>query len=124
MWRWAASVGLFLLHQMRHLPINTGLYRDDGLAVSALTERQTDKLKPAIKKVFEHNGLSIQMVVNIKIVNFLDVTFNLETGLYSPFMKHPALRERGQQPSALCHLQHPPGGQLPAGQHLQQQGGV
>ena len=29
-------VGLFLLHQLKHLPVNLGLYRDDGLAVSAL----------------------------------------------------------------------------------------
>ena len=27
-------VGLFLLHQLKHLPIDIGLYRNDGLAAA------------------------------------------------------------------------------------------
>ena len=30
-------VGLFLLHQLKHLPVNCGLYKNDGLAASSLT---------------------------------------------------------------------------------------
>ena len=52
-------VGLFLLHQLQHLPVDLGLYRDDGLAVSALTNRLTEKLWQQIKKVYEDNGLKV-----------------------------------------------------------------
>jgi hypothetical protein len=38
-------VGLFMLSQMQHLDLNIGLYRDDRLAVSNLTPRQTELAK-------------------------------------------------------------------------------
>ena len=80
-------VGLFLLHQLKHLPVDLGLYRDDGLAVSALTNRLTEKLWQQIKRVYEDNGLKVTAEVNKKVVDFLDVTFDLNTGRYKPFMK-------------------------------------
>ena len=81
-------VGLFLLSQLQHLKgINLGLYRDDGLGTSTLTERQTDILKKQIKKVFESNGLKITIDVNLVVVNFLDVTLDLRAGTFRPFMK-------------------------------------
>ena len=64
-----------------------GLYRDDGLAVSKLRERQTELRKKKICKIFKDNGIRITTEANAKCVNFLDVTFNLETGLYKPYMK-------------------------------------
>ena len=67
-------VGLFLLHQLKHLPVSLGLYRDDGLAASALTARLTEKLWQQIKKVYEDNGLKVTGEANKKIVNFLDCT--------------------------------------------------
>ena len=36
---------------------------------------------------FESYNLRITIDVNHKIVDFLDVTFNLESGLYQPFLK-------------------------------------
>ena len=80
-------VGLFLLHQLKHLPIDLGLYRDDGLAASPLTNRLTEKLWQQIKKIYEDNGLKVTAEVNMKVVNFLDVTFDLNTGRYRPFTK-------------------------------------
>ena len=38
-------VGLFLLSQLQYLNINVGLYRDDGLAITNQTPRNTDKIK-------------------------------------------------------------------------------
>ena len=38
-------------------------------------------------KIFESFNLRITIDVNHKIVDFLDVNFNLETGLYQPFLK-------------------------------------
>ena len=64
-----------------------GLYRDDGIAVSSATKRQIDIMKKKICKVFEENGLKITIEANMKVVNFLDITFDLSTGVYKPFMK-------------------------------------
>ena len=80
-------VGLFLLHQLKHLPVNLGLYRDDGLAASALTARLTEKLWQQIKRVYEDNGLKVIGEVNKKIVNFLDVTLNLSTESFRVYTK-------------------------------------
>ena len=80
-------VGLYLLSKLQHLKANLGLYRDDGLGVCALTNRQVDVIKKEICKNFEKHILRITIEVNKKIVDFLDVTFNLETGEFKPFMK-------------------------------------
>ena len=80
-------VGLFLLHQLKHLPVSLGLYRDDGLAASALTARLTEKLWQQIKKVYEDNGLKVTGEANKKVVNFLDVQLNLTTGSHRAFTK-------------------------------------
>ena len=60
-------VGMYLLSQLKNLDLVIGLYRDDGLAVSNLGERQTKlrKLvghfrKPSIKVGTPINLLSIQ----------------------------------------------------------------
>ena len=38
-------------------------------------------------KTFKDNDLKITIDANKKIVNFLDVTFNLTDGTYKPYMK-------------------------------------
>ena len=79
---------LFLLSKLQHININIGAYKDDWLAASSLTSRQTDNIRKELDKVFKENGLTLDFVaVNKKIVNFLDITLNLETGLYEPYMK-------------------------------------
>ena len=80
-------VGLFLLSQLQDLGVNIGLYRDDGLGVSGKTPRQTENIKKKICKVFSDNGLRITIDVNMKCVDFLDVTLDLNTGIYKPYMK-------------------------------------
>ena len=82
-------VGLYLLSQLSQvLPKGlVGLYRDDGLAVSAATKRQNENLKKDICKIFTQNGLNITIETNMKVVNFLDVTLDLNTGEFKPFMK-------------------------------------
>ena len=42
---------------------------------------------PDICKVFRNNGLKITIEANKKIVNFLDVTLNLDKGSYEPYTK-------------------------------------
>ena len=79
---------LYLLSQLQHLNINIGAYKDDWLAVSSQTTRCTERTRQELDKIFRDNGLTLDFVaINKKIVNFLDVTLNLETGLYEPYMK-------------------------------------
>ena len=37
--------------------------------------------------VFEKNGLKLKVECNVKIVNYLDITLNLNNGTYHPYMK-------------------------------------
>ena len=80
-------VGSFLLSQLQHLDVNIGLYRDDGLAVCNASPRDTENIKKEICRVFNQNGLRITIEANKKIINFLDVTFNLNNSTYKPFTK-------------------------------------
>ena len=83
-------VGLFILNTLSNKfgKENIGLYRDDGLACFRnLNGHQSDKLKKDITKIFKEMGLSITIAANLKIVNFLDVTFNLQDGTYKPYKK-------------------------------------
>ena len=80
-------VGSFLLSQLQHLNINVGLYRDDGLATTNTTPRDTENIKKEICRVFKNNGLRITIEANKQIINFLDVTFNLNQNTYKPFTK-------------------------------------
>lgn len=81
-------VGLFILNQ---LPTDTkhriGLYRDDGLAILKDQPRQVENLKKKICEIFRKNGFNITIEANKKIVNFLDVTLNLQDGTYKPYTK-------------------------------------
>ena len=83
-------VGCYLLWQLNAElgdRMSFGLYRDDGLAVTHGSPRETEKLKIDICKVFQKNGLQITIDCNKKVVDFLDVTLNLATQKYHPFLK-------------------------------------
>ena len=80
-------VGLYILSLLKDVIPNCGLYRDDGLAVTSRTNRQIENMKKKICKVFKDIGLAVTIEANSKIVNFLDVTFDLNTGIFRPFMK-------------------------------------
>ena len=62
-----------------------GLYRDDGIAVCKAEPRE--KAKQEVSNVFKFNGLKITIEANKKVVNFLDVTFDLSSGSYKPYIK-------------------------------------
>ena len=80
-------VGSFLLSQLQDLNINVGLYRDDGLATTNTTPRDTENIKKEICRIFNRNGLRITIEANKKIISFLDVTFNLNNSTYQPYTK-------------------------------------
>ena len=56
-----------------------GLYRDDG--------PEAEKIKKDIQRIFKQKGLEITITCNMKVVNYLDVTFNLNDGSYQPYHK-------------------------------------
>ena len=83
-------IGIFLLSLLgrQYDTKNIGLYRDDGLSIfKNCSGPQMEKMKKRLQKVFKNNGLNVIIVCNMKIVNYLDVTFNLNNGTYQPFQK-------------------------------------
>lgn len=66
---------------------NFGLYRDDGLGAIKATPRKIDIMKKSLCKLFNEHGLRITVEANQKVVNYLDVTLNLNEEKYSPYMK-------------------------------------
>ena len=70
----------------KYNPNNIGLYRDDGLAVFKNTSGpQSEKIKKTFQKMFKNKGLDISINFNMKIVNYLDFTLNLNDGSYRPY---------------------------------------
>lgn len=87
-------VGLFILNEMKNKfnGINIGLYRDDGLGCTEnMSGPDQERMKKKIIKLFQENGLQITININLVEVNFLDVTFNLKDGKYSPYRKPNSL---------------------------------
>lgn len=88
-------VGLLILSELSKIKEvhKIGLYRDDGLSVIRnLSGGKVERIKKKICEVFRHLGLKITIEANLKIVNFLDITLNLQNGKYSPYKKpndHP-----------------------------------
>ena len=65
-----------------------GLYRDDGLAyMENVKGHNADKMRKKLIKIFKNAGLNITVDNNLKIVNYLDVTLNLDEELYKPYKK-------------------------------------
>ena len=82
-------VGTFLLSLLKDkYNEEMGLYRDDGLAVfKNVNGTQAEKIKKDFQNIFKKNGLDIVILCNMKVVNYLDVTFNLNDGSYRPYHK-------------------------------------
>ena len=68
--------------------LNFGLYRDDGLACHEKIPGPTlDRYRKDIIKLFQENDLQITIEIGLKVVNFLDVSFNLTEESYKPYRK-------------------------------------
>ena len=83
-------IGIFMLILIgdKYNSNDIGLYRDDGLAVFKTTSGpQSEKIKKTFEKMFKNKGIDIIINCNMKIVNYPDVTLNLNDGSYSPYKK-------------------------------------
>ena len=72
-------VGLYLLSKLSHIipTSKIGLYRDDGLLlVGKPNNRQMDRIRKKVHKIFNKEGLKITVENLCKVVNFLDITLN------------------------------------------------
>ncbi|PIK51687.1 hypothetical protein BSL78_11407 [Apostichopus japonicus] len=99
-------VGLYILNTLarEYGKEYIGLYRDDGLAAFKNTNgSKADRIRKHMISLFKELGLNITIDCNLKITNFLDVTFNLNTGKHYPYRKpndHPVYIHRNSN--------HPP----------------
>ena len=83
-------VGIYIQNKLCKLMSRKdfGLYRDDGLGILRNTSGpEADQKRKSIIKIFKECGLSITCEVNKKIVDFLDVRFNLNEQTYEPYRK-------------------------------------
>jgi hypothetical protein len=83
-------VGLYLLSIISELynKDDVGLYRDDGLAVfHNINGPKADRIRKHFQAIFKRCGLDLEIECNLKIVNYLDVSLNLENGSYRPYRK-------------------------------------
>ena len=84
-------VGTFIQYKLsrQYNKKDIGLYRDDGLSVFDTGDNGSDaeSIKKKITKIFKDFELDIVIECNKKVVNYLDVTFNLDDSTYRPYHK-------------------------------------
>ena len=83
-------VGLYLLNVIgeKFGKEKIGLYRDDGLAVfKDFSGPQSDRTRKELTQIFKSHGLNLKIDCNLKKVDYLDITFNLQDGTYKPYTK-------------------------------------
>ena len=61
---------------------------DDGLTVlKNKSGKQSEQVRENIQKILNEHGLDIIIQSNMKVVNYLDLNFNLIDGTYKPYTK-------------------------------------
>ena len=70
---------------------------------------ETKRVRKNVVKIFKYNGLSITSKTNLKIVDYLDVTFDLQNNSYKPYRKPHILpfyihKHSNQPPTILKEL--------------------
>ena len=83
-------VGTYMLNALskKYKKTDSGLYCDDGLIVfKNKFGMQSEEVKGNIQKIFKEHGLDVIIQCNMKVVNYLDVTLNLNDGTYKPCTK-------------------------------------
>ena len=81
-------VGLFLLNNLgNNFDKNSvGLYGDVGFALfKNISGHQADKIRKEFHQLLKENGLSLKIECNLKTVNYVDITLEVNTGIYKPY---------------------------------------
>ena len=82
-------VGLFMLDMLSKSfeKKSIGLYRDNGLSIFRdYNGYQNDKFRKDMKSCKKYQ-LNLDMKCNLKIVDYLDISFDLNIDIYKPFNK-------------------------------------
>ena len=77
-------------HTHKHTNTHPARYVPDGgllALVKSKSARLADKTRKELRKIFELFDLKITAESNLRIVNFLDVTFDLNNGKFRPYRK-------------------------------------
>ena len=83
-------IGIFMLSLLgtKYDSTKIGLYRDDGFSIFRnVSGPELEKIKKHIQEIFKEKMLDVIIECNTKIINYLDVTFNLNDGTYKPYKK-------------------------------------
>ena len=80
-------IGIYILKIQRVLQRdNAGLYKNDGFGVTKeLPGPEMETKRKQIIEIFKMLSITIKM--NLHVVDFLDIQFNLKTNSYKPYMK-------------------------------------
>ena len=80
-------VGIYILTRLASIikKSDCGHYRDDDLVILRnVNGQQIDRTRKNIIKIFKDVGFSIDIETSSKVVDFLDIIFNLNNGIYKP----------------------------------------
>ena len=81
-------VVLYILSLLAVLPYGKAAqFRDDGLMAIRGSGRQAEVKKKEVGAILKSTGIDITISANLKIVDFLDLTLDLNTGTYKTFNK-------------------------------------
>ena len=89
---------------------NIGLYRDDELSVfKTKSGTQLERIKNSLQKTIKDFGLEIVAISNLRIVNYLDVTLNLNDSSFIHYHKPDDIiqyihKESNHPPNLISHL--------------------
>ena len=87
----ADLISLYILYRLTTNFIDLtdiGIYRDDGLLrLKNCSNFKHEKIRKKLSKIIKELGFGVELSGNVKIVNFLDVTFNLNQSTVEPFIK-------------------------------------
>ena len=82
--------GLFMLNELskKFYKDNIGLCRDDSLSVfKNYIRHQNDIVRKEMIDLFKQHYLNLEIKCNLKIVDYLNVMFDLTTGLFKQYSK-------------------------------------
>ena len=84
----ADLIGIYILDMLGHI-VNleqVGLYRVEGIIfIPDSNGPKISRIQKKIIRAFKLLGLQIEIALNLKIVDFLDVTLNLDNSAFKPF---------------------------------------
>ena len=83
-------IGIYMLYLIgkKYKSKNIGLCIDDGLVILKIVSGPaSEMIEKHLQYLFKQKGLQIIIECNLKVVNYLDVTFNLNDGSYRPYRK-------------------------------------